>query len=70
MYDKREKSETCAWQQACEIASRISCKATHWKTVQLWYLELLHKFNVKSDTHTMLELRFKRSERGTAKWAA
>jgi hypothetical protein len=29
MYDKRKKSETGTWQQACEIASRITCKATH-----------------------------------------
>jgi hypothetical protein len=70
MYNKQKKSETGTWQQACKIASRITCKATHWKTIQLWYSELHHKFDTNSDTRTMLDLQFKRSQRGTAEWTA
>jgi hypothetical protein len=70
MYDKKKSETAGTWQQACEIASRITCKATHWKTAQLWYSELHHKFDINSDTHAMLDLRFKRSQRDTAEWAA
>jgi hypothetical protein len=66
MCDRTKNGQTCTWQQACEITSRISCKGTHWKTIQLWYLELHHNFDIDSNMHTLLDLRFKRSTRGTA----
>jgi hypothetical protein len=66
MQNKTAHGEVCSWEDSCKQAAEMSSKNVHWRTVQTWYLELHHNFDVDSDTHSMLDLRFKRSEKGKA----
>jgi hypothetical protein len=70
LYEATDLNLPFTWQQAFQVSASSLFDKFHWKTIQDWYLELHHNFDINSNKHSMLNLCFKRSEHGRTLWAA
>jgi hypothetical protein len=49
LYQKTSDNVPFSWEKACKVSASASANKFHWRTIQDWYLELHHDFDLDSN---------------------